>query len=185
MGQLTRCFIAFDLPSAILAELKHLQKIIQQKNFFRGTYPPATQLHLTLKFLGEIDEKKIEETKKQLNTIRLAPFTVSFGSLGLFSPQSPHILWIQTFGAEQLQKFIDKILSYLFVPEHRFMGHITLARIKQLARKKALLQFLPTPVLSQPFTIDRFYLKKSELLPRGPLYKNLEEYFLHDSPLIT
>lgn len=181
MEHLTRCFIAFDLPRAILNELEHLQKMVQQKNFFYGNYPATAQLHLTLKFLGEIDGKKIEETKKRLNTIRLAPFTVSLGPLGLFSPQSPYILWIQTLGAEQLQKIIDDILSDLFVPEHRFMGHITLARIKQLVRKKALLQFIPTLVLSQSFIIDRFYLKKSELLSNGPLYENLEEYLLHYS----
>ena len=181
MEQLIRCFIACDLPSLLVDELVRLQKMIREKNLFVGRWVGKEQLHLTLKFLGEISEKNLTEAKKRLAKIHFAPFTVSLGEIGLFSPSSTRILWIQLLGAEEIQASIDNTLHGLFPSEHRFMGHITLARIKEVKNLVAFREYLSGIEIKRSFLIDRFYLKQSQLSSRGSHYTNLEEYHLNSS----
>ena len=61
----TRCFIALDLPREIINHVKEIQRLIKKKNLFIGKFTESENIHLTLKFLGEIDKKKIKQVKKQ------------------------------------------------------------------------------------------------------------------------
>ena len=78
-----------------------------------------------------------------------------------------------------MQKQIDEKLSDLFIPEARFMSHITIARVKNVKNKSGFLEYLksvkPTSI---KFNIFDFVLKKSELMPQGPKYEDLERYNL-------
>ena len=74
-----RCFVAVDLPSNVINEIKRIQKQIQQKNLFMGKITTPGNLHLTLKFLGEIDKNKIDEVKQMLKEIRFNSFEGKIG----------------------------------------------------------------------------------------------------------
>ena len=78
-----------------------------------------------------------------------------------------------------LQPLVDNCLSDIFEPENRFMGHITIARVKNLADKKSFLQLINvTTVHDISFMVKDFYLKESILTPDGPIYKDTDRYKL-------
>mgnify|MGYP001614107489 CR=1 FL=1 len=179
--ELSRCFIAIDLPRNAIKEIKNIQKLIGKKFIFTGKFIEEENLHLTLKFLGEIDVDKTEEIKRRLKTIKLKIFNASLNNIGVFSKRFPKIIWVKFNGAEELQKEIDNNLKDLFEPENRFMSHVTIARIKYINEKKGLVEYLKALKCKEEFIVDKFYLKKSELLPEGPVYKIIKGFELFHS----
>lgn len=176
-----RCFIAIDLPREIISHIKDVQKLLKKQNLFNGNFTEPENLHLTLKFLGEINEEAIEEVKKRLKEIKFDEFEVRLGGVGVFSKKFIKIIWIKLSGVGVwgLQKQIDDKLKDLFGEEGRFMAHITIARVKNVGDKKGLLDYtqkIKTKNIN--FKINKFFLKKSELKPEGPVYEDLEEYKL-------
>lgn len=177
--KLTRCFIAIDLSREAINEIKKIQQLIWKKNLFTGKITELENLHLTLKFCGEINKNKILEIKKRLNEIKLDNFECEFGEIGFFSKEIIRIIWIKLNGRGifELQKKIDERLNDLFESEFRFMSHITIARIKNVKDKKGFLDYLKNIKIKKiKFKIDSFYFKKSELTAEGPVYEDLEKY---------
>jgi len=174
-----RCFIALDLPRQVINEIKKIQNLIWKKTLFTGKIIEPENLHLTLKFLGEIDNKKIEEVKKKLREIEFKEFDVGVGRVGVFSKNFIRIIWVELKGAGKLQKEIDDKLKDLFAEEQRFMSHITIARVKNVRDKKELLDYLDRmKIKKMKFKIKSFFLRKSELFSEGPVYKNIGKYNL-------
>ena len=179
--KLTRCFIALDLPCNVINEIANVQERIKKKKLFDGNLVENDNLHLTLKFLGEIDSGKIEEVEEKLKDIKFSDFEVRLGEIGVFSEKFVRIVWIKLDGKGvfELQKKIDEKLKDLFEPEKRFMSHITLARVKRVYDKNGFLEYLnKINVPKMSFNIDKFYLKKSELSETGSIYEDLEIYDL-------
>ena len=174
-----RCFIAIDLPRNAVKEIKNFQKLIGKKFIFTGKFTEEENLHLTLKFLGEITIDKIEEVKERLKRIKSESFNASLNEIGVFSKRFPKIIWVKLNGAEELQKVVDDNLKDLFEKENRFMSHVTIARIKYIKEKWELIEYLKALKCKEKFVVDRFYLKKSELLPEGPFYKIIKEFKLN------
>ena len=176
-----RCFIALDLPREAINEIKAIQEKIRKQNLFIGKFTEDENLHLTLKFLGEIDVEKVEEVKKKLREIKINGFEVSLGGIGAFSTRFIKIIWIKLEGKEiwALQKKIDEKLKDLFLPEARFMSHITIARVKNVPDKNLLLEYIKniTPKKLN-FMVQEFFLKKSTLQSEGPVYEDIEKYLL-------
>ena len=119
--------------------------------------------------------------KKRLSEIKMDGFYCEIGEVGVFTKSFIKIIWIKLNGKGifNLQKEIDEKLSGLLEPEERFMSHLTIARVKHVSSKKDLLDYLKSikPKKSK-FYCNRFYLKKSELKPEGPVYEYLAEYKL-------
>lgn len=176
---MVRVFIALELPREAVSEIARIQKLIKKQSLLNGKFTESENLHLTLKFLGEVDDNKIEEIKKRLSEIKFSEFFVEVGEIGVFSPSFIKIIWIKLNGKGiwDLQKQIDEKLSDLFDNEKRFMGHITIARVKSIGDKKGLLDYLKSIKPSKiKFKVEKFFLKKSELKPEGPEYADLGEY---------
>jgi RNA 2',3'-cyclic 3'-phosphodiesterase len=178
---MARIFIALDLSKECVDEIKRIQKILWKKTLFTGKLTESDNLHLTLKFLGEISDSQVEEIKKRLSEIKLEGFDCELGEIGVFNKYSIRIIWMKLNGKGiwKLQKEIDEKLSDLFSKEERFMSHIAIARVKNVNDKKGFLDYLkgvkPKKIR---FHADRFFLKKSELLTSGPKYEDLKEYNL-------
>ncbi len=174
-----RTFISIDFPDEVVKEVARIQSILSKKKFV-GKMTELENLHLTLKFLGEVDEEMINEVKKLLDKIDLKEMTLSLGSVGTFNYDSnPKIVWVKILGEEvwRLQKQIDSVLSALFKPEERFMSHLTISRIKHVKDKKEFLERVKSiHPKSMGFKINSFKLKLSELKPNGPVYTTLKEY---------
>ncbi len=176
-----RTFIALDLPKEIVDEIARVQKIIWKKTLFSGKLTETENIHLTLKFLGEIDENKAEEVKKRLEEVKVSEFDVEIGEVGVFSKKFPRIIWVKLHGKGifKLQKEIDEKLKELFPEENRFMSHVTIARIKNVIDKKGLITYLENVKPKKlKFLVKDFILKKSELFPEGPAYEELGKYAL-------
>ncbi len=180
---MVRTFIAIDLPREAINYIEELQKLIEKQNLITGKFTESENLHLTLKFLGEIDEEKAEEVKKRLKGIKFPAFEARTGEVGVFSGGKKsyiRVIWIELKGAFDLQKQVDEALKGLFEPEFRFMSHITIARVKKVKDKRILLDYIRNlKVKKIKFKVDKFFLKKSELKPEGPVYEDLESYGLN------
>jgi len=181
-NELVRCFVALDLPREVMNHIHDIQNQIKKQNLFTGKFTDIETLHLTLKFLGEIDSEKVEEVKKKLREIKFPAFEARLGNVGTFGERGYiRVVWIELIGAYNLQKQIDSALNGLFQPEFRFMGHITLARVKSVGDKKALLEYIKhIKPKDFRFNVDKFFLKKSTLMPEGPVYEDLESYQLEE-----
>ena len=176
-----RCFIAVKFPEKIVKEIEKLQKELGEKNFFIGKFTKPENLHLTLKFLGEINEKIVEDVRQKLKNVKALKFGAGLGGVGVFSPKFIRIIWVKITGKEicELQKQIDGVLGELFESENRFMSHLTIARVKKVRNKERFLDDVGKINFNkEEFDVNKFYLMKSELKPDGPVYSVIEEYVL-------
>ena len=169
-----RCFIGIDLPSSAIKEIERLQNII--KPHFTGKITESKNLHLTLKFLGEINNDTLKKVKKKLFLIKSQPFELYLDKLGVFSKKFVKIVWIKVSNVS-LQKLIDNSLADIFEKEWRFMGHITIARVKNLKNKNSFLELINKINVNKiVFMVKEFYLKESILRKEGPVYKVISTY---------
>lgn len=175
-----RSFIAVDIKNekieAAVEELRKVKadvKVVEPQN-----------LHLTLKFLGEIPEDVIEKiyAAMQASLKSFQPFSVSLRSIGVFpNLKYMRVVWIGfKEGREkliELQHSLDANLRKLnFKPENRFDPHLTIGRVKSPRGKEELKNF----VLKHKDTdfgsavIDKVELKKSVLTPKGAVYSTVK-----------
>ena len=171
-----RCFIGIDLSVEATKEIERLQRII--KPHFVGKITVGENLHLTLKFLGEIEDGTLNEAKKKLSTIEHQSFELTLNELGIFSQQFIKMVWVKV-STVPLQPVINNYLKNIFEPEHRFMGHITIARVKKIEDKQSFLKLINNTTINKViFTVREFYLKESILTNEGPIYKVINKYCL-------
>ena len=171
-----RCFIGIDLPIVAVKEIQKIQKKLEPN--FTGRLTSSENLHLTLKFLGEIEEDAINDVKKRLPSMTRPPFELTLKDVGVFSQKFIKIIWVKVSDVP-LQPLVDNCLKNIFKLENRFMGHITIARVRSLADKKSFLQLInATTVNEVSFMVKDFYLKESILTPDGPIYKDIDRYKL-------
>ena len=169
-----RCFIGIDLSVEATKEIERLQRII--KPHFVGKTTSNENIHLTLKFLGEIEDGILNKIKKRLSSIKFHPFELTFESIGVFSQEIIKIVWVKV-STVPLQQLIDNCLNDIFKPEHRFMGHITIARVKELKDKDTFLKLINSTNINMiTFIVREFYLKESILTKEGPIYKVINKY---------
>ena len=174
-----RCFIAIDFNREVLDEIGRIQKLLGNK-VFTGNMTELENIHLTLKFLGEIDDTKIEKVKERLVKIKFDKIDSRLDNIGTFNFHgNPRIVWIKVGGRGilDLQKNVDDAFEGLFKKEERFMCHMTIARVKYVKDKQAFSNAVNgIHVKPIKFIVDKFYLIKSELKPSGPIYTILKEF---------
>jgi len=175
-----RLFVAIDLPLSERAKLAGM--------FFGipgARWVPEDQLHLTLRFIGEVDGGVFRDIKETLADIKVAPFTMQLKGFGCFPPRKqPHVLWVGVDKNDQLMHLRNRVEAAVvkagIPPEQRkFSPHITLARLKDTPLSK-LTNFLSGNGLfaSEPFTVNEFVLYSSVLSPKGAIHQVEAEYVL-------
>jgi len=176
-----RAFIAVEFPDEIVKEIARVQGVLETRKF-TGKLTELGNLHLTLKFFGEISETKVKEVKKRLSKIEFGEFEASLGEAGTFARRgNPRIVWIKVNGRGMfnLQKAIDEALDGLFDKEERFMSHLTIARVKYVKDGKDFIEYVrKISVKGLKFNVKEFKLKKSELREIGPDYETLGKFKL-------
>jgi len=173
----TRVFIGFFLPEDIKRDVLEIQRKIPP---FRGKLVEEDNLHLTLKFLGEISEKDLNEVKEILKRVHFRKIECSIESLGFFSESFVRIVCIYLKNSEDLQREVDEALKDLFKTENRFMSHLTIARIKSVRNKNEFIEKLKKINFDKvSFFIKEICLIKSELKKEGPEYEILDRYILN------
>ena len=173
-----RVFIAVELSNK--NNLKKIQTF--QENLKINAKPTKiNQIHFTLQFLGEIDEKKCEKVKDVLRKISFPKFELSLKGVGGFpNLNSPKVIWIGTEkGGEKLSEISKEIGMKLttlgFKEDGKFKPHITVFRIKKkIGDISSLMQEYETVEFGSE-TISKIKLKKSVLSQNGPEYSDLLE----------
>lgn len=177
-----RLFAALALPDDVAELLMPLQKGIGG-----AKWRPRENLHLTLRFFGEIAEPVADDLAEQLAELadRTKPFELQLKSAGWFGKEEPHTLWIGAADSAPLNKMAadcERAARCVgLAPEPRkFAPHVTLAylnnpdlgRVKDFAAAQGLFQ-------SRPFEVESLGLYSSWVRKNEPsLYRLEEEYFL-------
>jgi 2'-5' RNA ligase len=176
---MTRAFIALELSNEIKNQLTLTQQVLRGCKARLNFVNPEI-IHITVKFLGEVDDKKLQNVMDVLSSIPFSPFSITAGKVTVNHKKSPHTVWctINDGGEEQrLFLLIEDALAPLgFNREtRRFTAHATIARVKS-----------PDPSLFSALDslMDNSYgscrisgmkLKNSTLMPDGPVYEDLLE----------
>ncbi len=171
-----RTFIAIDIPEETKKEIIKIQERLPE---FKGKLTERENLHITLKFLGEIGKEKIEEVKKKLEEIKYKKFNAILDKIGFFDNQDRGVIWVHITNCYDLQKEVDYKLEGLFEREKRFMSHLTIARTKYIKDKEKFLDELNKIKISPlKFQVKKFVLKESIPLKQKHVYETLESYNL-------
>ncbi len=169
-----RLFIALNF-NELKDYFSELQKQIPKEGKF--TFPK--DFHLTLKFLGEVNDSKADELKKLLSQVKFKPFESEVTKIGFFKEQFLRTIWVTAEAKElfDLQKQIDETISSLFKKEKKFEPHITLARVKFVEDKNvAISKIKQIKTAEKTVKIKDFELVKSVLMPEGPVYEVLGRF---------
>ena len=185
-----RCFIATELPLELKLKIDtyidSLRNISPQIKWIK-----AKNLHITLKFLGEIPYELIEKIHNELSDVStiVNPFEMSVRGTGFFPNQNkPRVIWLGLQNDSKnsifkLHEWIDKKLQALgFEREkRRFSPHLTLGRIKFPDNIQKLSEFInKNEFKSEFFKVDQIILMRSELKPTGAEYSQIKNYMLGD-----
>jgi len=186
-----RVFIAIDIGKEVKKALSDLQQQLAssadvKKSDVKWVNPE--NIHLTLKFLGEIEEEKAVEVCDIVKDVasRHKSFELDVESVGCFGGRSARVLWVgagqHCDNLLQLQKDLDEQLALAGWPKdtREFTGHLTLCRIRKPAAGIKLAQmtedyrdFKLGVVLA-----DSVLVYQSQLRPTGPIYIRLGNYKL-------
>jgi 2'-5' RNA ligase len=175
-----RTFIAVELPDSF----KEPVHSIQQEMNIKGLKSVETELvHVTIKFLGDIAEFRVEPIADALTKINLGPFIARIADVGVFpKPSYVKVIWLGAYGEfEMLHSEVERVLKNFNFKKDRgkFTSHATLARVKHLDRqaKKQLAKILAglQDVKLGEFPVSSITFKKSTLTPQGPIYETLKE----------
>lgn len=172
-----RTFIAIETPDNISAILAAIQEQFPKDAKLTLTQKPY---HLTLKFLGEVDDNKLVNIKKVLKSIKFKRFSLTLDKLGFFPDENnPRVIWIgfkENKEVDELQNQIDDKLQKLDFPVDKgFHAHITFARLKYVRDKRTFKEKLQKLKIRKiEFKAGSFKLIKSTLTPKGPIYEDIE-----------
>ena len=182
-----RTFIAIELPPDIKAALNRLQTALGAGKDTSVKWVSPNSIHLTLKFLGNIDPEAIPQiTSAMEKSVKNAkPFSLQLSAIGAFpNARSPRVVWVGLKGdtevLSELQKHLERSLDAVgFPPENKpFSPHLTLGRVRNQIRpnqRRALAELLSAAKLKATpiFQINSIDLMKSELTQKGAIYTKL------------
>ncbi len=185
-----RLFVAIELPDEVMRLLGAVRAELD-RGFRDIAWVRPEGIHLTLKFLGEVDEDRVPLLADALDAARqgVRPFALKVGRIGAFPDMSrPRVLWAGVDGnggLVQLQRSIEEALFKLgFEKETRpFSAHLTLCRIRSI-KEGSRLAALADGLKVRPdaeFMAGSYALIRSVLTPKGAAYSVVKRFIL-DAP---
>jgi 2'-5' RNA ligase len=172
-----RLFTAIEIPDALRTRLTFLQGGVPG-----AKWQPVENLHLTLRFIGEVDEPTAGDIDQTLSGLREKAFDLSLRGVGEFGGRDPHALWAGVATSPPLLHLVAKIESALQrmglpAETRKYAPHVTLARLRDAPIAKVR-DFLAANAAfdSGPFPVRSFALFSSFQTPRGSLYRIEQTY---------
>lgn len=189
-----RAFIAIELSPDSIKCLASLEEQLKSSGADVKWVKPEN-IHLTLKFLGEIDDKAREKITKIMEDIAVKekPFCIRLFSPGAFPKINlPRVIWIGIDKGDsqikQIAKALEEEIAKVGIPKENrpFSSHITLGRVRSDLNREKLVKNLEnlasnSPQDSPEFMVAKITLFKSTLTPRGPIYEVLKEAYLQSN----
>ncbi len=180
-----RLFVALDFPSEVVQQLTDLCFGVQGVRWV-----PSDQIHLTIRFIGQVDESQFKQISEVLSEICVAPFALQLRGAGYFPPRKkPKVLWVGLDSNPELLKLhagIERAIERVGIPPEtrKFHPHVTLGRIRDRTPANEVAPFVVRNSLfaTEPFQIDRFILFSSILRSEGAIHRKEGEYPLEGLP---
>ena len=178
-----RLFVALDLNSKVVANVTELVKRLAPIAPIRWVHPQ--NMHVTLKYIGEWDESRLDEVIDALSRVRVtSKLKVTLAGLGFFPyGRSPRVFWViaeNTLPLRRLASTVDVCLSRLGIAQEvrAYFPHLTLGRLPagcDLTEMHEAIEELPSREFG---TLDpeSFTLYGSKLTKDGPIYTKIEEF---------
>lgn len=181
-----RLFIAIDPPDELRQEIKSICRGLQPG----ARWTPSEQLHLTLRFIGEVDDHLSLLIKRCLTDLPFMPFFLQISGIGHFpSGRQPKILWTgvaKNPDLMRLQSLIEGCLVQLGLASEnrRFRPHLTIARLTPQISPEILASYLARNSRASfaPFRVDSFHLYSSLLTKDGALHRLEGSFTSGESP---
>lgn len=172
-----RTFISVDVP--VTEELRSLLDSLKMMDSVRVV--PENQLHLTLKFLGDTDEKKVEKLCSELRRSLegTGPFDIVIQGTGAFpNLRNPRVLWLGVKDPERLidaADIVDSTMKGLKIKadDKKFSPHLTVGRINGRYDLKDFFKDNDGKIFSS-FRCDHIDVMKSVLTPKGAIHSVIE-----------
>jgi RNA 2',3'-cyclic 3'-phosphodiesterase len=174
-----RLFVALAIPDDIAQSLALLQSGVPD-----ARWQTSEQLHLTLRFIGDIDNRDANAVHDALSGIAAPAVTLALHGVGEFGGKHPHALWAGVRANEallHLQRKIETAVQRAGQPaeRHKYTPHITLARLRGGSAGRVM-DYLTDHALysSAPFAVNGFILYSSLLTSDGSIYRAEHAYRL-------
>jgi 2'-5' RNA ligase len=170
-----RTFIAIPVPKEIREKISKITKEFEEEGV---KTVEEENLHITLAFLGELKEQRVEEVKKEISKINFKKFEVSVKGVSTF-PGFLRVIFVnastKSNELEMLHKEVVKALKNLgLIFDERFTPHITIARVNKLPKERVdkILRRIEEKkeVDFGSFVADKLCVMSSKLTPNGPIY---------------
>ncbi len=181
-----RAFIAIEIAEEIRQKIDTFQAELKRSSE-PVSWTKSQNIHLTLKFLGEIEQNQIDDIASQLQMVTepIASFSISIQGVGLFpSSKRPRVLWVGVQDlSDELLGLAEKVHDHLnhvgFTKEKRlFKPHLTLGRVKAPLSRHFVENFLNNPFTCGDQNVHEVVLMQSQLHPKGAVYTPLVKYRL-------
>ncbi len=187
-----RCFVALNLPPELKGRLAELEARLKEARADVSWVKPEN-IHLTLKFLGGVEETRIPLIKRaiQEGLHGEGPLVLSLAGLGVFpNPRSPRVIWVGVEGdterTEKLQKRLEQALEEVGFPREArsFSPHMTLGRMRSRQGTAGLMELVGRlgEYRAGSIQAESIELMRSQLHPAGAIYTILESFPLSAPP---
>ena len=178
-----RLFVAVEVPSYIKEEMIRLQKSLMERRILMGNYSRPNAMHLTLKFIGDIERSKIPLVQQALRSVESMPMRAHITKLKFFeSFHIPKVVYVALDcpGLLNLVDTVNDIIKELSATkENGFIPHITLVRVKEIIDVQGFMDWIEHTCVEQlSFEVDSFVLMQSKLNSSGPVHTLIERYIL-------
>jgi len=175
-----RLFIAVEISNEVREKISEVQKYLLCDEI-KVVHPEL--IHITLKFLGEVDESKLDEIKTALSYITFQPIHLKCKGVGVFPNENfIRVIWAGVEGVSEgdmprLKALADQVEKHMVAlrfekNEHNFSPHITIGRPKEQVDLSEFLKKYKNNNFGS-FRVDNIKLKKSTLTPKGPIYEDI------------
>ena len=183
-----RTFLAIEIEPYIKNKINETQQIIEDCESAKIKYVETENIHLTLKFFGDVDNNKLEEIDDIIiqSIKNYEQYNIKVVNIGAFpNIYHPKVIWTGITDKEKttikLIKELDKKFSKIgFKKEKDYVPHITIGRVKNISNTNKLSQTIKN--LKKRYhgkmKVKKICLKSSQLTPNGPIYENIKEYEL-------
>lgn len=182
-----RLFTAIELSDAARADLAGAietvrRRALEQAPRARVTWVAPDRLHLTLRFIGEVDDAAGERILRVLrDPLPVAPFELTFNGFGAFPPKGPpRVIWVGVApggrSLEAAESYVSDRLETAGVArdDRPYTPHLTLGRVRDAAGLRTSLLFDGVRAPDAETRVDAITLFRSQLSPKGPAYTALQ-----------
>lgn len=195
MSERWRLFIAIELPNDIIKRIERVQHQFEEQIPARAVrWVNPASIHLTLKFLGDVETDRVDRLKGALDQTAAShhPLSLEVNGTGCFpNTRRPRVLWLGLDGDQEslgrLQQSVeDSMVGLGFDPENRpFSPHLTLARVQRSASQDDARQVGLVAERGLEESVGRWQvaglsLMRSQLKPSGAVYTELHRAALSD-----